>query len=101
MTGISTVFLYAAHGLPIWLALRSDEWRTARVWSRGRFSYPTPGNVAWPFMAVAMVFLVVYCFGWARALFTGPDVQGARARLTEIELEFQHAAAEPQGGTAG
>ena len=59
VTGISTMFLYAAHGLPIWLALRSDEWRTARVWSRGRFSYPTPGNVAWPFMAVAMVFLAL------------------------------------------
>ena len=120
VTGISTVFLYAAHGLPIWLALRSDEWRTARVWSLGRFSrpaavlsviwveflvvlfwHPTSGNIAWPFMAVAMVFVVVYSFGWARAHFAGPVVQGAEAGLTEIELEFRHASAEPQGGTAG
>jgi amino acid transporter len=119
VTGISTIFLYAAYGLPIWLAMRSEEWREHRVWSLGRFSkpvaaisvmwvvflmvlfsYPTSGNIAWPFMLAAVVFLLAYYYGWARSRFAGPVVQGAEAQLTEIELEFQHAAVELHGGVS-
>ena len=56
------------------------------------FSFPTSGNISWPFMAVTVLLLVVYYFGWARSRFQGPKVQGAEGELTEIEREFQDAA---------
>jgi hypothetical protein len=43
-------------------------------------------------MAVTVLLLVVYYFGWARANFQGPKVMGAEGELTEIEREFQEAA---------
>jgi amino acid transporter len=113
ITAISTIFLYAAYGVVIYLGATTEEWRTHRVWSLGRwskpvayvavfwvlvlmvlFSFPTSGNISWPFMVGTVVLLLVYYFGWARAHFQGPKVQGAEAELTELEREFQHAASE-------
>jgi amino acid transporter len=113
ITAISTIFLYAAYGVVIFLGATTAEWQTHRVWSLGRwskpiayvavfwvlvlmvlFSFPTSGNISWPFMVGTVVLLLVYYFGWARAHFQGPKVQGAEAELTELEREFQHAASE-------
>ena len=117
VTGISTIFLYAAYGVPIWLGLRTSEWRKERVWNLGRFSkpiailsvlwilflmvlfsWPTSGNIAWPFVLAAVVFLIVYYFAWARRRFEGPRVQGGEEQLEEIEREFEHAAGALHGG---
>ncbi len=111
ITAISTIFLYAAYGVVIFLGATTEEWRTHRVWSLGRwskvvaavavfwvvvlmilFSFPTSGNISWPFMAGTVVLLLVYYFGWARRHFEGPKVQGDEATLTELEREFQTAA---------
>ena len=113
VTAISTIFLYAAYGVPIWLGLTTEEWKKERVWSLGRwsrpiaiialfwivvlmflFSFPTSGNISWPFMVAIVVFLLVYYFGWARRSFQGPRVQGGEEELTEIEREFEEAAKE-------
>jgi amino acid transporter len=113
ITAISTIFLYAAYGVVIYLGATTEEWRTHRVWSLGRwsrpiayvavfwvlvlmvlFSFPTSGNISWPFMVGTVVLLLVYYFGWAKAHFAGPKVQGAEADLTELEREFEHAARE-------
>jgi amino acid transporter len=113
ITAISTIFLYAAYGVVIYLGATTDEWKSHRVWSLGRwskpvayvavfwvlvlmvlFSFPTSGNISWPFMVGTVVVLLVYYFGWARAHFEGPKVQGADAQLTELEREFQQAASE-------
>jgi amino acid transporter len=113
VTAISTIFLYAAYGIPILLALRTEEWRQERVWSLGRwskpiavislfwivvllvlFSFPTSGNISWPFMAGAMILLVIYYFAWARTHFKGPQRMGDSTELTEIEREFDKAASE-------
>jgi amino acid transporter len=113
VTAISTIFLYAAYGIPIYLGTRSDEWKTERVWSLGRwskpvaiiallwilvllvlFSFPTSGNISWPFMAAAVIFLLIYYFGWARKHFLGPRSMGDAAQLTEIEREFEVAAGQ-------
>jgi amino acid transporter len=118
ITAISTIFLYAAYGLVIYLGATTGEWRQHRVWSLGRwskpvaylavfwvvvlmvlFSFPTSGNISWPFMLGIVVLLLVYYFGWARARFQGPKVMGAEAELTELEREFEHAA-EELGGAA-
>jgi amino acid transporter len=119
VTAISTIFLYAAYGIPIYLALRSDGWRGERVWSLGRwskpiavvallwivvlmvlFSFPTSGNISWPFMVATVALLVVYYFAWARQNFMGPKMHKIEAEMTEIELEFEHAAEELGGATA-
>ena len=111
ITAISTIFLYAAYGVVIYLGATTDEWLHERVWSLGRwsksvaylalfwivvlmilFSFPTSGNISWPFMAVTVLVLVIYYFGWARSRFQGPKVMGAEGELTEIEREFQDAA---------
>jgi amino acid transporter len=113
VTAISTIFLYAAYGIVIYLGARNEEWRSARVWSLGRwsrpvavvallwtvvlmvlFSFPTSGNISWPFMILVVLFLIVYFYGWARRSFQGPRVMGLEAELTEIEREFEHAAQE-------
>ncbi len=113
VTSISTIFLYAAYGVCIFLGATTQEWLEHRVWSLGRlskpvawvaifwvivlmflFSWPTSGNIAWPFMALTFLFLVIYYFAWARTRFKGPQVMGAEAELTEIEREFDHAARE-------
>jgi amino acid transporter len=111
ITAISTIFLYAAYGVVIYLGATTDEWRAHRVWSLGRwsrpvayvavfwvlvlmvlFSFPTSGNISWPFMAGTVLLLLVYYFGWARSHFQGPKVMGEEAQLTELEREFEHAA---------
>jgi amino acid transporter len=111
ITAISTIFLYAAYGVVIYLGATTQEWLKERVWSLGRwsrpvawlavawvvvlmvlFSWPTSGNISWPFMGVTLLLLVVYYFGWARSRFQGPKVMGAEGELTEIEREFQEAA---------
>ena len=116
VTAISTIFLYAAYGIPIFLGLISDGWRGERVWSLGRwskpvaivallwivvllvlFSFPTSGNISWPFMALAVVLLLIYYFVWARSRFQGPRVMGREEELTEIEREFERAARELGG----
>jgi amino acid transporter len=118
ITAISTIFLYAAYGLCIFLGATTEDWRRYRVWSLGRwsrpvayvavfwvlvlmvlFSFPTSGNISWPFMVGIVVLLVLYYFGWARKRFQGPKVMGADAELTELEREFEHAA-EELGGAA-
>jgi amino acid transporter len=113
VTAISTIFLYAAYGISIFSGATTTDWIKERVWSLGRwsrpvawlalfwivvlmilFSWPTSGNISWPFMVVTVAFLLVYYFGWARTRFTGPRVMGREEELSEIELEFQHAAQE-------
>jgi amino acid transporter len=111
ITAISTIFLYAAYGVVIYLGATTQDWLKERVWSLGRlskpvayfaifwvlvlmvlFSFPTSGNISWPFMALTVLLLVVYYFGWARSRFQGPKAMGAEGELTEIEREFQDAA---------
>jgi amino acid transporter len=116
VTAISTIFLYAAYGIPIVLALTTNAWRSERVWSLGRFSrpiavvaliwivalmilfsFPTSGNISWPFMVAVLAFLLVYYFAWARRRFTGPKIHTVEAEMTDIEKEFEHAAEELAG----
>jgi hypothetical protein len=111
VTAISTIFLYAAYGIVIFLGATTSEWVKERVWSLGSaskpvawvavfwvvvlmilFSWPTSGNISFPFMLGAVIVLLIYYFGWARTRFKGPQVQGGDAELTEIEREFQQAA---------
>jgi amino acid transporter len=111
VTAISTIFLYAAYGVPIFLGLTTEAWKSERVWSLGAwskpiavvalfwilvlmvlFSFPTSGNISWPFMVAIVLFLLVYYFGWARRSFKGPHAQGGEEELTEIEREFEEAA---------
>jgi len=111
VTAISTIFLYAAYGLVIYLGITTDGWHQHRVWSLGRwskpigwisvfwvvvlmvlFSFPTSGNISWPFMVAAFLLLLVYYFGYAKSRFKGPQSHGGDAQLTDIEREFEHAA---------
>ena len=111
ITAISTIFLYAAYGVVIFLGATTNGWLKERVWSLGAlsrpiawlavawcvvlmilFSWPTSGNISWPFMVGAFILLVLYYFGWARSRFKGPRVHGSETELTEIEREFQEAA---------
>jgi amino acid transporter len=113
VTGVSTVLLYWAYGLVIFLGLRGDQaWRSERTWSLGGLSKPFAViSVIWiilitplflyPFglnpaalatVAGFVILLAVYYFAWARTRFAGPRRQGTDAELTEIELEFERAA---------
>jgi amino acid transporter len=111
VTAISTIFLYAAYGVVIYLGATTQEWTTHRVWSLGRwskpiawlavfwivvlmilFSFPTSGNISWPFMVGIVVLLLVYYFAWARARFKGPRIMGEDEQLSQIEKEFEQAA---------
>jgi amino acid transporter len=113
ITAISTIFLYAAYGVVIYLGATTQGWLSERVWSLGRwskpiawiavawilvlmvlFSWPTSGNISWPFMIGTVVLLLIYYFGYAKARFKGPQSMGDSAELTEIEREFEHAAEE-------
>jgi amino acid transporter len=117
VTAISTIFLYAAYGLCIYLGATTNEWLSHRVWSLGRwskpiawiavfwvvvlmilFSFPTSGNISWPFMGVTVLLLLVYYFGWARARFKGPKVMGTEQTLSELEREFESAARDITSG---
>ena len=118
ITAISTIFLYAAYGVVIYLGATTDAWIEHRVWSLRRwsrpiayvaifwvlvlmvlFSFPTSGNISWPFMVGIVVLLLIYYFGWARTRFEGPKVMGAEAELTDLEREFEHAAEELEGAS--
>ena len=116
VTAISTIFLYAAYGVVIYLGATTQEWTGHRVWSLGRwsrpiawisviwiiflmvlFSFPTSGNISWPFMVGIVVLLLIYYFAWAKSRFKGPRVMGAETELAAIEKEFQEAAGELAG----
>jgi amino acid transporter len=116
VTAISTIFLYAAYGICIYLGATTETWLGERVWSLGRwsrpvawiavfwvivlmvlFSWPTSGNISLPFMVITVVLLLVYYFASARRTFKGPRVMGDAEALTEIEREFAHAAEEVGG----
>ncbi|HTS15089.1 MAG TPA: amino acid permease, partial [Candidatus Sulfotelmatobacter sp.] len=118
VTAISTIFLYAAYGICVYLGATTTDWLKERVWSLGRyskpvawlalfwvvvlmilFSFPTSGNISWPFMVGTVVLLLVYYFGYARSRFKGPKIMGQEADLTELEREFE-SAAETLGPTA-
>ena len=111
VTAISTIFLYAAYGVVIYLGATTSGWLEHRVWSLGRwskpiawlavfwvivlmvlFSFPTSGNISWPFMVATVAILLVYYYGYARSRFQGPRVMGADAQLTDLEKEFEQAA---------
>jgi amino acid transporter len=113
ITAISTIFLYAAYGVVIYLGATTTEWLDERVWSLGRFSkpvayvaifwvvvlmilfsWPTSGNISLPFMVITVLLLLLYYFGWARSHFKGPQAQGGEADLTELEQEFEQAASK-------
>jgi amino acid transporter len=115
ITSVSTVLLYWAYGVCIWLAMRGNQgWRTNRTWSLGRWSVPMAWlSVIWivlfsavflyPFalnpasyiiVGAFLVLLVIYYFAWARTRFQGPKRQGSDEALTEIEREFNAAARE-------
>jgi amino acid transporter len=118
VTAISTIALYWAYGVPIFLGIfGKQEWRDHAVWKLGRFSkpialvavvwivvisvlflWPTSGN-PWTLIAylVFLGALVVYYFAWARNRFKGPIVEVGEVELTEIEREFEHAAEELTG----
>jgi amino acid transporter len=118
VTAISTIALYWAYGVPIFLGIfGKQEWRDHAVWKLGRFSkpialvavawivvisvlflWPTSGN-PWTLIAylVFLGALVVYYFAWARNRFKGPIVEVGEVELTEIEREFEHAAEELSG----
>jgi amino acid transporter len=115
ITAISTIFLYAAYGVVIYLGATTQGWLSERVWSLGRwskpiawiavawilvllvlFSFPTSGNISWPFMVGTVVLLLIYYFAYAKSRFKGPRSMGDSAELTEIEREFEHAAEEVQ-----
>jgi amino acid transporter len=118
VTAISTIALYWAYGVPIFLGIfGKQEWRDHAVWKLGRFSkpiagvaclwivvisvlflWPTSGN-PWTLIAylVFLGALVVYYFAWARNRFKGPIVEVGEVELTEIEQEFEHAAEELTG----
>jgi amino acid transporter len=119
VTAISTIFLYAAYGVVIYLGATTTDWLRFRVWSLGRwskpvawlavfwvvvlmilFSFPTSGNISLPFMVATVLFLLVYYFGWARTRFQGPKVQGGEAELSELEREFEQAAGQVGTSTA-
>ena len=110
VTAISTIFLYAAYGLTIYLGLTTTGWLQHRVWSLGRwsrpiamiavfwvivlmvlFSFPTSGNISITFMLIVLAALVVYYLLWAQSRFKGPQIHGGEAQLSEIEKEFEHA----------
>src|SRR5678815_4347738 len=82
VTAVSTIFLYAAYGVCIYLGATTSDWLNHRVWSLGRwskpiawiavlwcillmglFSFPTSGNISWPFMVITILLLLVYYFG--------------------------------------
>jgi amino acid transporter len=115
ITAISTIFLYAAYGVVIFLGATTQGWLTERVWSLGRwskpiawlavfwvvvlmilFSFPTSGNISWPFMVGTVVLLLIYYFGYAKSRFKGPQAMGDTTELTEIEREFEHAVEDLQ-----
>jgi len=118
ITSVSTVLLYWAYGVCIWLGMRGDQsWRERQTWSLGSWSrplawlsviwivlfspvflYPFALNPAsWLIVGAFIALLAIYYFAWARSRFRGPRSQGSAEQLTEIEKEFQEAAGELAG----
>jgi amino acid transporter len=118
ITSVSTVLLYWAYGVCIWLGMRGDQsWRERQTWSLGRWSRPLAwisviwiiifspiflfpfelNPASWLIVGVFMIGLAVYFFAWAQRRFRGPVAQGSAEELTEIEKEFQAAAGELSG----
>lgn len=118
ITSVSTVLLYWAYGLVIWLGMHGDQsWRSKQTWSLGRWSRPLAWiSVIWivlfsfvflyPFelnpasltiVGAFVILLAVYFFAWARSRFRGPVAQGSVEQLTAIEKEFAQAAGELAG----
>ncbi len=118
ITSVSTVLLYWAYGVCIWLGLRGDQsWRQRQTWSLGRWSRPLAWiSVIWialfspvflyPFslnpaslyiVGAFLVLLAIYYFAWARSRFKGPVAQGSAEQLSEIEKEFSEAAGDIAG----
>ncbi len=99
-------------GSCIYLGATTQDWLKERVWSLGRwskpiawialawvlvlmvlFSFPTSGNISWPFMVVTVLFLLVYYFALGAAAHSRVRrSMGDSAELTEIEREFSHEA---------
>jgi amino acid transporter len=115
ITSVSTVLLYWAYGICIWLGMRGDQsWRDRQTWSLGRasrpmawisviwiilfspvFLFPFALNPAsWLIVGTFLVLLLVYYLVWARSRFRGPVPQGSAAELSEIEREFEAAAGD-------
>jgi amino acid transporter len=113
ITSVSTVLLYWAYGVCIWLGMRGDQsWRQRQTWSLGRWSrplawlsviwivlfspvflYPFVLNPAsWLIVGAFLILLVVYYLVWARSRFKGPVAQGTAEQLSDIEKEFERAA---------
>ena len=118
ITSVSTVLLYWAYGVCIWLGMRGDQsWREHQTWSLGRWSRPLAwlsviwillfspvflfpfelNPASWLIVGTFLAALAVYYFAWARARFRGPVAQGSAEQLTEIEKEFQEAAGDLAG----
>jgi amino acid transporter len=118
ITSVSTVLLYWAYGVCIWLGMRGDQsWRERQTWSLGRWSRPLAwisviwivlfspvflysfalNPASWLIVGAFIVLLAIYYFAWARSRFRGPRSQGSAEQLTEIEKEFDHAAGELAG----
>jgi amino acid transporter len=112
ITSVSTVLLYWAYGVCIWLGMRGNqEWRERQTWSIGRWSkplawlsviwialfsliflYPFALNPSsWLIVGVFLILLVIYYFAWARNRFAGPVPQGTSSELESIEREFEQA----------
>jgi amino acid transporter len=115
ITSVSTVLLYWAYGVCIWLGMRGDQsWRQRQTWSLGRWSRPLAwlsviwivlfspvflysfalNPASWLIVGAFLVLLVIYYFAWARSRFRGPVAQGSAEQLSEIEKEFSAAAGE-------
>jgi amino acid transporter len=115
ITSVSTVLLYWAYGVCIWLGMHGDQsWRERQSWSLGSWSrplawlsviwivlfspvflYPFALNPAsWLIVGAFLILLLVYYFGWARNRFRGPVPQGTSEELAAIEREFEQAATE-------
>ncbi len=118
ITSVSTVLLYWAYGVCIWLGMRGDQsWRERQTWSLGRWSrpfawlsviwivlfspvflYPFALNPSsWLIVGVFLVLLAVYFVAWTRKNFRGPVAQGTAEQLSEIEREFSDAAGAISG----
>ena len=118
ITSVSTVLLYWAYGVCIWLGMRGDQsWRERQTWSLGRWSRPlallsviwiillTPiflypfalNPASWLIVGVMLILLALYYFVWARSRFKGPVAQGSAEQLSDIEKEFVAAAGQMGG----
>jgi amino acid transporter len=118
ITSVSTVLLYWAYGVCIWLGMRGDQsWRERQTWSLGRWSKPfawlsviwivlfspvflysfSLNPASWIIVGVFILLLAIYYLVWARSRFKGPRAQGTAEQLSEIEKEFSAAAGEIAG----